>query len=318
MKYNKPIKKIHNEKYYLWLTIPLLSLALYIMHIVSGLFNSTGYAFIAYTPDYPLILFAEYLAVTLLLIPFIIKSKGNEMLSVYLLPLMLVSALGMMRIESSVLITSSEADHSPAFMFVILLVSLIIMALSGHTITGVAGIITGTAFFPVFSLAFAPFIAAASFLFSDSKKNEKKISVILNCIFCLAGIIYGISRLSTSEFSFSKKYIPILLIAGILAVFFILKKEYTFIPAAVLPLFPLASGIFFGAFPTPLFTLSASIAPLVLLMGTSVIMGENEKLKGHAQKLVHGPASYIVTAVFILHTAFPVFVNPGYFLDIYV
>lgn len=310
--------KTKNHSRILFALIPLTALALYIMRIVSGYNNSEGRVYIGYTAAYPLILFAEYTLITLLFIPFIKYSKKHNELSLYILPLMLFSALGMMRTDANEMITSREADHTSAIMFIILFAVLVIMAFSGHTVTGAAGTVIGTAFFPAFGLSFSPFIAAAAFLFSDKNRKEKTVSVILNSVSFAAAAVYCVIKLEMTEISFNKKYIPVLLLAAALVIFFSLKKEYKLLPLAVLPLFPLASGILFGAFSTPIYTLAASVAPTVLTLGTAVTAGNNKKLKGYAEKYLHNPVVYIIVAVFILHTASSIFVTPGFFRDVYV
>lgn len=310
--------KTKNHNKILFALIPLTALALYVMRIASGYNNSEGVIYIGYTSAYPLILFAEYAVITLLFIPFMLKAKKDERLNTYILPPMLFAALGMMRIDADKMITSREADHAPAIMFIIFFAAIILMAFSGHTVTGTAGTIIGTAFFPAFGLSFSPFIAAAAFLFSDKNKKEKTVSLIFNSVSFAAAAVYCIIKLEMTEVSFSKKYIPALFLAVASAVFFSLKKEYKLLPLAVLPLFPLVSGILLGAFATPIYTLAASVAPTVLTLGTAVTAGENEKLKGYAEKLLHNPALYIIVVVFILRTASSIFVAPGFFRDVYV
>ncbi len=311
-------KEKTNNTGILFLIFPLTALALYIMLTVSGFNNSDGVPFTRYTDNYPLVILGEYTLITVLFIPFIIKAKADSKLNFYILPLMLFSALGMMRIDADTMITSSEANRSPAIMFIILFTSLTVMAFSRHTAAGIAGTLAGTAFFPAFGLSFAPFITAAAFLIKDKNKKEKTVSVLLNSLVTLAAAIYSVIKLEITEVSFSKKYIPAIFLSAVLFIFFTAKKEYKLIPLAALPLFPLITGILFGTFSTPLFTLAACVAPLVIIIGTASTAGGNEKLKGYAQKLVHNPAVYIITAVFILHTACSVFVNPGYFRDAYI
>lgn len=311
-------KEKNNTLLLLWLALPLLSLALYILHIASGYKNTDGILFIAYENSYPLILLAEYTLITLMLIPFILKAKHNEELSIHLLPLLLISALGMMRIDSSVQIAGDKADHAPAIMFIIFFAAILIMAFSGHTVSGAAGTLIGTALYPAFGIAFSPFIAASSFIFNDSNKKEKKASVIINGAVCATALIYGIIRLDPQEFSFSRKYIPVLLLCAALIAFFGIKKEYSLIPLGILPLLPLAAGIFAGVFPTALFTLSASVAPLAVILTVCALTDGSEKIKGHALSIVHNPVLYVVLSVFIIHTAFPIFANPGYFYDYYM
>lgn len=299
-------------------TVPALSLALYILRIISGYDTSGGVIFIGYAVNYPLILFAEYMIVTLLFIPFVIKSKNADETRLCILPLMLISSLGMMRIDADTMITSREADHSPAIMFIILTATLVIMAFSGHTATGAIGTFLGTALFSAFGLTFSPFISAAAFLLGNKNEKEKKISVIINLVFSVAAAVYGIIKIESVDFSFSKKYIPVLFLVAVLSVFFAAEKEYGYIPLAVLPVFPLVAGIFFGSFPTELFTLSASVAPTVMLLGTVSLKETDKKITGYAQKLVHNPILYIIAAVFILHTAHPIFAAPGFFRDTYI
>ncbi len=301
----------------LFLMIPLTALALLVLKILSSYDISEGAAFVRYTDNYFLVLLGEYALISVFFIPYILKSKNNGELNLYILPLMLFTALGMMRIDADRMITSEEADHTPAIIFIILFISIIIMAFSGHTLTGTAGTAIGTVLFPAFGLAFSPYIAAAAFLFNDKNRKEKKISVILNTALSVAASVYSIIKADMVEFSFSKKYLPVLFLAAFLFVFFLLRKEYKLIPLALLPFFPLISGLLFGTFPTPLFTLSASVAPSVILLGTASLTDGNEKIKGYAQTLAHNPAFYIITAVFILHTACPLFVNPGFFRSVH-
>lgn len=319
MKKNIRQKEKINTPLFLWITLPVLSIAFFIITLTSGITDSEGRTHLYYTENYPFILLAEYTAVTLMLIPFIVKAKKSKELSLYLLPLMLLASLGMMKIDIlSKSAADGTADCSSAVMFIIFYAAVLIMAFSGHTLTGTAGTLIGTALFPAFGIAFSPFIAAASFILNDRNEKEKKISVIANGVFCLAAISYGIIKLTPREFSFSKKYIPVILICAALILFFSLKKDYPLIPLGVLPLFPLGAGIFFGAFPTPLFILSASISPLAIILLTCALSDGNEKIKGYALSVVHNPVLYIILAVLILHTAFPIFVNPGFFGEAYM
>lgn len=225
---------------------------------------------------------------------------------------MLISALGMMRVDSPERINIAEANHSPSVMLIILFTTLVVMAFSGHTLTGITGTVLGAVYCPAFGICFSPFIAAAAFLFNNEKKQEQLISVIANGIFTIGTFTYGIIKLAPQDIEFRKKYIPVIFLTLAFAAFTLFRKEYKLLPASVLPLFPLISGIVFGSFPTPLFSLSASVAPFVLLLGTAALKGENEKIKGYAKLLSHNPALYIIVAVFILHTVYAVFANPGY------
>lgn len=302
----------------LFFIIPLTALALYIFHILLGYNNSEGAPHIAYTKAYPLILFLEYAFTASLFIPLIMKAKDKGEAPVYIFPLMLFSALGMMRIDSATDMKSSDADFGPSIMFLILFAALILMFLSGHPIAGAVGTVAGTAAFPVFGLAFSPFIAAAAFFSECKNEKEKKISVLINCLLSISAIVFCILKTEISEFSFSKEYIPVFILVTAAAVFFTVTKEYRLITLSILPLFPLLSGILFGAFPTEFFTLAGSVAPFAVLLGICSLFGDNKKITGYAQKITHNPAIYIIVAVFILHTAGLFFYNPGFFRDRYI
>ncbi len=306
----------------LFLTIPLLAFVLYVLKLVSGYNNSDGAATVAYNNTYPLLLFGEYALITLLFIPFITNAKKEGEINLYILPLMLFSALGMMRIDAvnltNKLTTSSSADYGPSIMFIIFFVTLLIMIYSKHSLTGAVGTLSGTLIFPAFGICFAPFIAAAAYLCRQEKEKEQLASVIANTVISAGALAYSLIKLEANDFSFDKKYLPVILLVTALAVFFVIKKEYTLLPLAALPLFPLAGGILFTCFPTPVFTLAGSVAPVVLLMGTLTVTGANEKIKGYALGIAHNPAAYIIVSVFILHTAALMFVNPGYFRDVYM
>ncbi len=310
-------KNSHGHNKILFILLPVTALALYTVHIVSGFNYADGTVHTMYTDSYPLILLGEYILCTALLLPFTVNSKDENGLDVYILPLMLFSALGMMRIDSTALITGDSADHSPAIMLIILLVSLVLTAFSGHTAAGAAGTLTGTLLFPAFGLCFSPFIAAAAFLCKDSSETEKRISVLLNTALSLAAAVFSAIRLEMQEPSFDKKYIPVLAAVAADALFFALKRDLSMLPLSLLPLFPLAAGVFFNAFPSAMFTLTASISPLVLTLGTAALRG-NKKTEGYALSLVHSPACYIIVSAFILHTAACYFVLPGTFRDTYV
>lgn len=298
--------------------IPITAFALYIIHIVSGFNNSDGIAYIAYESSYPFILLGEYSLITALFIPLVLKAKETEELGIFILPLMLFPALGMMRIDSDANLLSSEADHSPSLMFIILFITLIIMFLSKHPLTGAAGTVIGTAFFPAFGLAFSPFIAAASFFAECKNEKEKKLSAVTNCLLSAAAMIFCFMKTEIQEPHFSKKYIPVIFLVFALSVFLLIKKEHMLLPLSVLPLFPLISGIIFGAFPTEIFTLAGSVAPAAALLGMCSLFGDNKKITGYAEKLTHDPVIYIIVAVFILHTAGCHFYNPGFFRDRYI
>ncbi len=313
----KKNKKKENFTKILFIIIPLTAFALYILHLVSGFSNSDGRIYISYNSMYPVILLGEYALITVLLFPFILNSKKEPELNLFILPLMLFGALGMMRLDSATPITSTEADHAPSIMFIILFITLIVMAFSGYTLTGILGTITGSALYPAFGICFSPFVAAAAFLFNKKKGKKYRISIILNGVLSLGAFIYGALKLEITDIAFSKKYIPVIFLVLVFSAFTLFRKEYKLLPLSVLPLFPLVSGMVFGAFPTPLFTLSASVAPFAILLGTAALKGENEKIKGYAKSLSHNPVIYIIVAVFILHTAGAYFVNPGFFRHIY-
>lgn len=302
----------------LLLMIPITAFALYIIHIISGFNNSEGIAYITYESSYPFILLGEYAFITALFIPLALKAKKTEELGIFILPLMLFSALGMMRIDSDANLISGEADHSPSLMFIILLVTLIIMFLSKHPVTGAAGTVAGTVFFPAFGLAFSPFIAAASFLTECKNEKEKKLSAVTNCLFSVAAMIFCIIKTEAQEPNFSKKYVPVIFLVIVFTVFILTKKAYELLPLSTLPLFPLLTGILFGAFPTDIFTLAGSVAPFAVLLGMCCLFGDNKKITGYAKKLTHDPVIYIIVAVFILHTAGCHFYNPGFFRNWYI
>ncbi len=312
------MKNTKQKSSYLWLVLPITVLAVYILRIASDFINSKGITNIAYTSSYPLILLAEYLFISLLFIPFTVKARQTELHCFIILPLMLFSSLGMMRIDSAEALISNNANYYPAIMFIILLITLMICAFSEITPAGIAGTAVGTLLCPAFGLCFSPFIAAASFLLPDKSPAVKKASVVLNCTASAVCTAITVIKCGTAEFSFSKKYIPVIILTAALCVFFTVKKDYELIPLGLLPVFPLVGGIFFGAFPTPLFTLSACVAPLVILLGCAVMNGENVKLKGYAEKILHNPALIIIITVFILHTVCAFFVSPGSFRDVYV
>lgn len=316
MKKNIKKKKKNHIKIFL-IMLPLTALALYILHIASAYDTSDGVIFISYSSTYPLILLGEYALITVLLFPFILNSKKEPELNLFILPLMLFGALGMMRLDSATPVTSTEADYDPSIMFIILFITLVVMAFSGHTLSGILGTLTGTALFPAFGICFSPFITAAAFIFNKEKKKEHLVSTILNGALSVGAFIYGAIKLEITDISFSKKYVPVIFLALAFAAFTLFRKEYKLLPLSILPLFPLLSGMAFGTFPTPLFTLSASVAPFVILLGTAALKGENEKITGYAKELSHNPVIYIIVAVFILHTADVKFVNPGYFRHFY-
>ena len=144
------------------------------------------------------------------------------------------------------------------------------------------------------------------------------MSVILNSLFSLFCIVLSVFRSDMGEFSFTKKYVPVIFLSLAVIIFFTIKKDFALLPLGILPLFPLTAGILYGTFATPLFTLSASVSPFVVLSGISATMGENKKIEGYAQKLVHNPAVFIIITVFILHTVLPIFSLPGSFRDSYI
>lgn len=290
----------------------LTALALYILRIASSFNFSNGLICVSYNSTYYVILLGEYALITALLIPFILKEKKEPELNLFILPLMLFGALGMMRLDSATPVTSTEADHAPSIMFIILFITLVVMAFSGHTLSGILGTLTGTALFPAFGICFSPFITAAAFIFNKEKKKEHLVSTILNGALSVGAFIYGAIKLEITDISFSKKYVPVIFLALAFAAFTLFRKEYKLLPLSILPLFPLLSGMAFGTFPTPLFTLSASVAPFVILLGTAALKGENEKITGYAKALSHNPVLYVIVAVFILHTAGAMFVNPGF------
>lgn len=313
MKKNISEKKKNNFNYLLWIMLPFLSIAFYIIRITSEFSNSQGIVYSAYPDSYLWILLAEFAVVSVMFIPFLIKAKETEDLHIYLLPLMLISALGMLRTDTEIAVTKTATDHTQALMFIIFFASILIMAFSGYTITGVVGSIIGTAVFPTFGFVYSPFIAAASFLSEKEDSKDGRISKAANSAVSLLCIIWGIIKCEITRGTFSKKLIPVLLLSAGIFTFLLIKKEYKYLPFSLLSLFPLFAGIFTTAFPSPLFTLSASVTPVVIIFFTSALAGKNEKTKGCALSLVHNPTLYIIAAVFILHTAVPTFLNPGFF-----
>ena len=314
----KKQSKKKDPKKILFLILPLTALVLYILRLVSGMGNSDGVTYIIYTNNYPFILLGEYVLTVLLFFPFLTKADENGDDSVHIISLMFFAALGMMRIDSNTPITGLDADHAPAVMFLILFATLILMVFSKIPLTGAFGIAAGTLFYPAFGISFAPFIAAASFFCNGKDKSKGLIYGIINTAHCAAAAVYGIIKLEVCEFTFSKKYIPVLIAVIALMVFFAVKKDFSLLPVSLLPLFPLFAGIFFNAFPTPLFTLAASIAPLVITSGSLALRGSDKKIQGYAQALVHNPVCFIVIAAFILHTAAYGFYLPGHILDTYM
>lgn len=316
MKKNISTKK-SKQNNLLLITVPLLSLSLYAFHIMSGFEDSGGTSYIAFNSFYPVLLFIEYTAATLLLLPFIIKAKNDSKISDFLIPLILISSLGMTRLDSDTYIENTKADYSPFIMFIIFFVTLIIMALTKTTLTGLLGTLAGTAAFPSFGIAFSPFIVAATLLFSDKNQKTKKLSVILNGILSLICTVYGIIRLKKPDLSFTRELIPVILIIAVLSFVFIIKKDYELLPLALSGIFPLTAEIIFGLLPTPALTLSAVVCSFTAVFGTSVFLSGNKKTEGYAQKIVHNPALYIVIAFFILHTTYVIFMLPGTFRHIY-
>lgn len=311
-------KNQQKQNLILALMLPFTAVLLFSLKLFWGYSNSEGIPFTGYTSYYPLLLLGEYALTVLLFVPFLTKLNKAQELSVYILPLMLFASLGMMRIDAVTQTVSSQADNSPSFMFLLLFFILDIMAFSGYTLIGAPCSVIGTLLFPAFGLAFSPYITAASFLFRDNSKAQKKASVLINSLTGIFCIVYSIIKLEASEFSFSKKYIPAIFLIAVLLIFFTVKKAFSLLPLALLPLFTLASGIFFVSFPTPMFTVAAVSASLTLTFGMAVFSGGNEKIKGYAQKIAHNPAIYIPVAVFILHTAYYIFLAPGFFRDTYI
>ncbi len=311
-------KKYNNHNIILFAAMTVSALALFILKAFSSYDTSEGMINYLVSWSYPVVLSGEYALVTALFIPFITPLNKNHSLNVYLLPVMYFSSLGMMRIDSEIPGNMDAADHAPAIMFLILLSTLTIMAFTKITLTGIAGSVIGTAFFPAFGLGFTPFIAAAAFLIKDKDEKTKKASVTANCILSVACSVFSIIKQNLTEISFSKKYIPVILLSLLIVIFFAVKRDVAFIALSILPLFPLVTGILYGAFSSPMLTLSASISPLVLLSGITAITGENKKIEGYAHRIVHNPAAIVIITVFILHTAVPIFSNPGFFRDSYI
>lgn len=317
MKKKITTKKQSNYNTFLTVSVFIASAVIFIFRLYWGYNNANGSASIIYSKKYPIILFFGYLLVSILILPFIRKTKADAEHKLHIIPLMLFSALGMMKIDSVSQIKSENADYSPAVMFLIFLITLIITAFLGHSIIGAVGIIVGTAFFSAFGICFAPFIVAFAYICENEEKKEHLISLILNSATGILAIIYAVIRLDVIEIEFSKKYIPASLLTLALIIFFTVKKEYKLLPLSCLPLFPLAAGMIFGSFPTPLFTLSASVAPLVILFGTAALTEKNKKIKDYAEFLSHNPIIYIIIAFFVLHTAYAAFTNPGFFRNTY-
>ena len=313
----KQNKKSNNHNIILFAAMTVSALALFILKAFSSFDTSEGIIHLMVPWSYPVVLLGEYALVTVLFIPFITPLNKNHNLNVYLLPVMYFSALGMMRIDSrSPDITTP--DHAPAIMLLILLITILIMAFTKITLAGIAGSIVGTAVFPAFGLAFTPFIALAAFLIKDRDEKVRKTSVIANGILSLACSVFTIIKQDITEISFSKKYIPVILLSLLMIIFFAVKRELSLIPLGILPLFPLITGLLYGAFSSPLLTLSASITPLVILAVITATAGENKKIEGYAQKIAHNPAAFIIMTVFILHTAVPIFSSPGFFRNAYI
>ncbi len=311
-------KRKNADSRLLFFTVTVITAAAaFTLRLVSAFNNSDGQATLLYTDSYPLILLGEYAAVTALLLPFI-KKSGSPTMQIHLIPLMLLTALGMMRADAPEASVMTADTHTAAIAFLIFFASSALIFLTGHSLTGLAGAVAGTLVFPLFGITFAPFIAAAAYLSPEKNKRERKISLALHGIFTLAAAVWGIIKANFSYSGFSAKYIPVLLLTALLAVLIIMKKEYRLLPAALLPLFPLLSGIFTAAFPTALYTLSASIAPLVLVLGLCALTGRNETVRVYAERLIRSPAAYIITAVFILHTCFVIFALPGTFRSTYL
>lgn len=308
------LKKKSNKRAILFLTFFITVIAAYIMRVFSGFFYADGIAYFLYTKNHLLMLLCGYTILSVILLPFLLKADLNGKEELYILPLMLFSAVGMMRIEIPP--TSKAADMSPSIMFIILCAALVVMAFSGYSSAGAVGTIAGTLIYPAFGLCFSPFIAAAAFLFKGKNETEKRISVILNCILSLLAAIFSIIRLEAASPSFSKKYVLVFAAIIAAALFLYIKKDFRLLPVCILPLFPLTAGIFYNTFFTDLFTLAASIAPLVILLGTAALKGNNEKIKGYAQYLAHNPVCFVIIAVFILRTAASAFINPGFFREI--
>lgn len=295
----------------------LLTAAFFIMRFFSGADTAGGFYHIIYTVGYVIVAFIQHILILFCVFLFLLKFRNEPELSERVLPLILVSGLGMMRIDAPVLTEYENADKTPAVMTLILLFTLVIQAFSKITLTGAAGIIAGTLYSPYFGLAFSPFIFAAVFLLEDKNPILKKISAAVNGILCIAAAVYSVIKRTGTDISFKKEYIPVLLLVIVLTVFFIYKKDLSSLTFAFLPLFPLSVHIFTGAFPTELFTLSASIAPAVLLFGTAVIGGSSLKLKEYAKKILCNNFLYLAVILFILFTVNILFTVPGSFRETY-
>lgn len=313
-------KTKHNDaggKKIMLISYTLLTLAFFILRFFSGADNSDGYYHIIYTVSYLITAFIQHILVLICVLSFLPKAENSDKFNERILPLILISGLGMMRSDAPVLTEYENADKTPAFMILILLMTLTVQSLSKITLTGAAGIIAGTLYSPYFGLAFSPFIFAAVFLLEDKNPLLKKISAAVNGSLCIASAVYSVTGRTGSDLSFHKEYIPVLLLVITLTGFFIYKKDHSLIPLAVLPIFPLFSHIFTGAFPTELFTLSASIAPTVLLFGTAVIGGSSLKLKEYAKKILCNDFLYLAVILFILFTVNILFTAPGSFRETY-
>lgn len=316
MKNNKK-KKVNNDRI-LYIALSLLTTALFSIKLLSGFNSSDGYTNILLSHSYPFILLLGHLLILAMICIVIKKAGKNTDMTTYLLPVMLTAGLGMIKIDSDVPIRMEQADFRASGMFLILFAAVILMLFSKNTLSGIAGTLAGSLVSPAFGLCFTPFIVAFAYLNYKGEKKKKLISLGINTAAGIAGIIYCIIKTDIAEnLSFDKKYIPALALIAVLFIFFIYRKDYDLLPVAVLPVFPLTAGIVFGTFATPLFTLSASVAPLVLITVITALTDGNKKIKGYAQQIVHNPALYIVVTVFIIHTAYSLFALPGKFVDTY-
>ncbi len=301
------------------LSLPLAALVIYFLYLFFGFNNSSGSSNVSYTHAYPFILFFGYTFTVILCYIYIIKCKKESTLLIYTLPLMFFASLGMMRIDSAVAIISTQADYYPPIMFLVFFLSLIIMGFSSHTLTGAVFTVGASLLWPVFSLTFAPFITASVFVLTDKSKREKQISVTVNLLALVLCAVYAIIKLTPSEdIVFHKEYIPVIILVAISTALSVFYKKIKLIPFALLPLFPLISGIFFNAFPTEIITLSACVAATVIFTGNIILTSGNKEIKSLTEKLLQNPLIYIAIAYFILHTAFSMFSLPGIFRNSFV
>lgn len=285
--------------------------ALYCLRLLSSTDTMAGYCFVKATNVYPLLLLGEYVCTFLVFLPLFVKKDIDKTLSVFLSPVLMLVTLGVMRLDSDVMISDSEADFIPSVSFLCFAAVLISAAFSKLPFVTNVGNIVLCILFPSFSLTLSPCLTAAGFLFDEEKPLFKKISAAVNLLTTAAFAVIYIVNAEKYEFSFGKKHVLVLLFSLCCIAYFAFKKNYSLCALGLLPLLALTAGIFFRAFPTENFTLSVCVAGVTLTAGLAAISGKNQKLKEYALTLVHTPSVYIILSAFLLHVSFCLFTVPG-------